>query len=159
MLPGESLTETFWPLTIDGGKMRGHTAHEPVFPLTASQHTQVFVLHQRLVQPKGFFCCLWFSRKKSCLLVLAVDELALRSRSGSFSAAAAFFVALLKNEKLDLEQWWFLKFRAMACICWECIPAYCVLEKQWNSIYVFVWYWIKLITVKNFLLSCEKWRF
>lgn len=43
-------------------------------------------------------------RKKNCLLVLAVDELALRSRTESFSAAAAFFVALLKNEKFDLEQ-------------------------------------------------------
>lgn len=55
MLPGESRTQTSWPVTIDGGKMRGHTAHKPVFPLTASCHAQVFDLHQRLVQPEGGF--------------------------------------------------------------------------------------------------------
>lgn len=55
MLPGESQTQTSWPVTIDGGKMRGHTAHKPVFPLTASCHAQVFDLHHGLVQPEGLF--------------------------------------------------------------------------------------------------------
>lgn len=81
--------------------MGGHTACLPAFPLIASHRALVFDLHQGLVHPKRFSLLM---RKKSCLLVLAVDELALRSSSVSFSAAVAFFfVALLKKEKLDLE--------------------------------------------------------